>query len=114
MYKKKEELKTVIRPNFEGKDRMYLTNLADFDKKNPKIKTFSLARLKEGEEVGFHTHEGEGEYYYIISGRGLYNDNGTEVAVEDGYVTLTPSGEGHALKNTGEGELTFIALILED
>lgn len=29
-------------------------------------------------------------------------------------VTLTPSGQGHSIKNTGDEMLVFIALILAD
>ena len=114
MYKKKEQIEKVTRLNFEGKERMYLSNLGDFDKKNPKLKTFAFARLKPGEEVGFHMHIGESEIYYIISGTGIYSDNGEKVQVEAGTVTLTPSGEGHALYNTGDEMLEFITLILLD
>lgn len=114
MYKTKEQLKTVTRLNYEGKDRMYLTNLADFEEKNRKLKTFAFAQLKPGEEVGFHIHEGESESYYILSGKGIYTDNDTQVEISEGASTLTLSGEGHALKNTGEEMLEFIALILLD
>lgn len=76
MYKIKKQLKVIKRLNYEGKDRMLLTDLADFDKRNQKLKTFALAQLKPGEEVGYHEHIGESESYYIISGEGVYNDNG--------------------------------------
>ena len=91
-----------------------MTHLADFDMANPKIKLYSLVQLKPGEEVQYHMHVGESELYFIMSGKGIYNDNGTTVEVMPGMSTLTPSGEGHALKNTGDEMLSFIALILLD
>ena len=114
MQKSKEQLKTVIRPNFEGKDRMYLTDLAEFEGRNPKLKTFSLAKLLPGEQVGFHEHIGESESYYIISGKGVYNDNGAESEIGPGDVTFTPSGESHGIRNTGDEMLEFIALVILD
>ena len=114
MYKFKEQLKKETRLNFDGKERMYLTHFTDFDIKNEKVKMFSLVELNPGEEIGFHIHEGESETYYIISGKGIYSDNGKEIEVSSGAVTLTPSGEGHALKNTGDITLQFIALIVLD
>jgi len=114
MYKTREEVKTDIKLNNEGKERMYMTHLADFDMANPKIKLFSLVQLKPGEEVQYHMHVGESESYYIMSGHGEYNDNGTKIEVTPGMATLTPSGEGHSLKNTGDDVLAFIALILLD
>ena len=93
---------------------MYLSDLAEFDVKNPKLRTFALARLKPGEEVELHKHEGECEYYYIISGTGLYDDGNSTVEIEAGTVTFTPSGESHGIKNNGDRMLEFIALIIKD
>ncbi len=114
MYKTKEELKTVTKLNNIGKEKMLMTDLADFDASNPKIKLFSLIQLKPGEEVEFHMHIGESETYFILSGKGIYNDNGTKIDAVPGMVTLTTSGQGHSLKNTGDETLAFIALIILD
>lgn len=70
--------------------------------------------LKAGEEVEFHIHEGESESYYILSGKGLYNDNGELTEVAQGVVTYTPSGSGHGIKNISDENLEFIALIILD
>ena len=61
---------------------------------------------------GWHVHDGDSETYYILRGEGEYNDNGTLLTVGAGDVTFVASGEGHSLRNTGEGDLEFIALIL--
>ena len=114
MIKTKDELSVVSEFNEQGIEKLLLSDLSDFPEKNKKLRMFSLAELKEGEEVEFHTHEGEFESYYIISGKGLYNDNGEEFAVVPGTVTFTPSGSGHGIKNIGTEKLTFIALIIAD
>lgn len=64
--------------------------------------------------MGLHENVGESEMYYIISGTGIYNDNGKEVEISAGSVTLTPSGESHALVNTGDEMLEFLAMFLLD
>ena len=114
MNKMLNQLKTETKLNSAGKENMLLTNLADFDVSNEKVKLFSLVQLQPGEEVGYHMHVGESETYFILSGRGIYNDNGSKVEAVPGMVTLTPSGEGHGLKNTCDEPLVFIALILLD
>ena len=112
MYKKIEELKTQIKLNNEGKEKMLKTNLADFDGWDPKVRLFSLIQVKPGEEVDYHMHAGESETFFILSGKGIYNDNGNMIDVVPGMVTFTPSGQGHSVKNTGDEMLTFIALIV--
>ena len=112
MYKRIEDLKTQTKLNAVGKEKMLKTNLADFEKWAPRARLYSLIQLKAGEEVEFHMHVGESESFFFLSGKGIYNDNGCEVEVTPGMVTLTPSGEGHAIKNTGEETLSFIALII--
>lgn len=114
MIKEKEQLKNSVEFNQKNEEKLYLSDLAGFDIKNPKLRTFALARLKSGEEVELHKHEGECEYYYIISGEGIYNDNGKSIEIFPGTVTFTPSGESHGIKNTGKEMLEFIALIIKD
>ena len=114
MYKKIEQLKTDTKFNSMGKEKMFKTNLADFDLWDPRIRLFSLVQVKPGEEVEYHMHAGESETFFILSGRGIYNDNGNTVEAVPGMVTFTPSGEGHGIKNTGDEMLVFIALILVD
>ena len=68
--------------------------------------------VEQGAAFGWHVHDGDSETYYILRGEGEYNDNGTLLTVGAGDVTFVASGEGHSLRNTGEGDLEFIALIL--
>lgn len=96
-----------------GKGELFLTKLHEtFSSKPEKLRTFAIAELEPGASVGYHIHEGECESYYIISGKGLYNDNGNIIDISDGDITFTPSGEGHGIENTGDDVLKFIALII--
>jgi len=111
---KKEDVVRNERKNDSGKTALFMSDLAGFDGKNEKIKMYGAAELLPGEEIKYHTHEGESETYYILSGKGIYNDNGKECELYPGSVTFTPSGNGHGLRNTGDEPLNFIALILFD
>lgn len=111
---KKEDLTVNHEFNNDGEKKLYLYNLAEFERKNPKLRTFALAKLLPGEKVEFHIHNEESESYYIISGKGSYNDNGDIVEVTSGTVTFTPSGQGHGIENIGDDVLEFIALIIRD
>ena len=114
MYKIIESLNYDTKLNDDENNKMIITRLSDFDRFNPNVRFFSLIHLKPGEEVAYHTHVGESETYFFLSGKGIYNDNGNNVEAVQGMVTLTSSGEGHSLKNTGDDMLVFIALIILD
>ena len=114
MYKKIEQLKTQIKYNNEGKEKMLKTNLADVDAWDPRIRLYSLVQVKPGEQVDYHMHSGESETFFFLSGNGIYNDNGNKVDIEPGMVTFTPSGQGHSIINTGDENISLIALILVD
>ena len=79
---------------------------------NGKGRLFSHTTILPGNGIGYHVHVGDGEIYYILSGRGEYNDNGTVTTVAAGDVTLCPPGEGHGILCVGEEPLELIALIL--
>lgn len=114
MILKREELNIREEKDNSGKDALTIFDLNTFDGWNKKVRMFSEVELAPGAAVDYHVHEGEFESYYILSGNGVYSDNGEEIPVSAGTVTFTPSGKGHGLLNTGNEKLTFIALIVVD
>ena len=99
MIKRPQQCATKFRQNPQGETSLLLTDLKDFSFQNPKMKMFSHVRLLPGQELAWHEHHGECEYYYILRGQGIYNDNGEKI---------------HGLVNTGDVDLEFVALILFD
>lgn len=77
-----------------------------------KCSLYAEITLEPKSNIGYHEHHGESETYYILSGRGNFNDNGTIRPVKSGDVTFTPSGCGHGLENISDENLVFIALII--
>ena len=76
-------------------------------------KMFSRVTIKPGCELGHHEHHGETETYYVLSGSGMYDDNGKAVPIEAGDVTFCKDGDGHGVQYTGSEDLVFVALILK-
>ena len=74
---------------------------------------YAHVRLAKGQAVEWHVHEGEVEYYYILSGNGIYTDvDGKEYAVASGDVCTIGNNQGHAIRNEQDEVLEFIALII--
>ena len=78
----------------------------------PNLNMLATVMLPPGASVGVHSHLGEAEIYRIIAGTGMYNDNGVDVEVHPGDVTMCPSGESHGIRNIGNDMLTFDAVIV--
>ena len=73
---------------------------------------FSRSVLPAGASIGAHTHEGEFEVYYILSGAAEIDDNGALVRLMAGDTHVCPSGQAHSLRNPGPEDLEVIMLIL--
>ena len=76
-------------------------------------KMFSKVTLPPHSELGHHEHHGETETYYILSGEGIYEDNGTKIPAKPGDVFFCKDGDGHGIRNDGEEDVGFAALILK-
>ena len=68
--------------------------------------------LNPGCSIGYHQHESETEYFFILSGEGTVNDEGKEVPVKQGDSIITGNGASHSIKNTGAVPLVFHAVII--
>lgn len=74
---------------------------------------FSKITIEKGCTLGYHEHHQEMETYYILSGKGLYQENGNKYEVQAGDVVFCEDGDGHGVANVGDVDLEFIALILK-
>lgn len=73
---------------------------------------FAHITVEPGHSIGVHSHEGETEFFYIIRGEALFNDNGTPVTVKAGDVCATGYGESHSIENVSDAPMEMIALIV--
>lgn len=97
-----------------GKGHVLIKSILGEKELNGKCGLYSEVTIEPGCSLGYHEHHGESETYYILSGKGEYNDNGTVREVRTGDVTYTPDGCGHGMENTGDENLVFMALIIYD
>jgi mannose-6-phosphate isomerase-like protein (cupin superfamily) len=68
--------------------------------------------IPPGASIGDHPHEGETEFYIILNGSGMVNDDGLQKKVKKGDVMITGNGSVHGIKNTGTGPLVMYAVIV--
>ncbi|MBZ2174140.1 cupin domain-containing protein [Schnuerera sp. xch1] len=95
-----------------GRGYVTIVNFFEMEEFLGNGRLFGKTIIKPGSSIGYHTHEGDQEAYYILNGRALYNDNGKEVILEPGDLTICRDGESHSIEVIGEEDLEFIMLIL--
>jgi mannose-6-phosphate isomerase-like protein (cupin superfamily) len=104
----KVEQKTSMR---DGTGTVTLTHLAD-ESAQQHTRLLAELSLPPGASIGPHQHDGETEYFFILSGTGVVNDNGTEIPVAPGDTVITGNGASHSIKNPGEVPLVLHAVIV--
>ena len=95
----------------DGEGSTHLTYLLDGStQKNARM--FAEVNLNPGCSIGYHRHDSETEYYFILAGTGIVNDDGREVQIKQGDSIITGNGASHSIKNTGSVPLVFHAVIV--
>ena len=71
--------------------------------------------LPPGSSVGWHTHVGDTEPYYILRGEADFIDNdGSVTRVTAGDVCILLPGQSHSIENNSDGEVHLMALIYNE
>lgn len=93
-------------PEFKGGDLQF--NVKAYSDGLNKI---MKGRLEPGASIGTHTHEGNSEVIFVISGNGTAVCDGKEEHLSAGMCHYCPKGSTHTLRNTGACSLEFYALV---
>jgi mannose-6-phosphate isomerase-like protein (cupin superfamily) len=105
----KVEVKEKLR---EGEGSVTMTHLVPAETRRH-CGLFAELSLEPGASIGYHDHPQNIEYFVILHGLGVVNDNGMEVFVRKGDVVITGNGSFHSIQNTGPGKLDMIAVIMD-
>ena len=101
---KNEAAETI--PNFKGGEGSFIAKI-HFDGMNKIIH----GTLPPKSTIGRHTHEGDSEIIYILSGRGSVEDDGEVIGIEAGQCHYCPKGHTHSLINNSDEDLVFFAVV---
>ena len=67
--------------------------------------------LPVGSSIGLHTHTGNCEVIYILSGSGQCIDDDTQYPVAAGMCHYCPEGHAHSIVNTGDAPLELLGVL---
>ena len=93
---------------FKGGNGPFLTRLAD----DGKVKIMRNI-LPPGSSIGLHTHEGNCEVMYIISGTITFTYDGKTETASAGEVHYCPDGHTHRAENRTDEDAEFFAIVPE-
>ncbi|RHV69408.1 cupin domain-containing protein [Clostridiaceae bacterium OM02-2AC] len=96
-----------------GKGTMHIERLLQSEEMGSSVKMYARVTIDVNSSLGVHQHIGDGESYYILQGRALYDDNGIKRELRPGDVTFTPDQGFHGIENIGDEPLVFMALIIK-
>lgn len=95
-----------------GKGHLVIQPLLSPEEMSGKCRLYARVTIPVGCSMGYHKHTGDGECYYVLEGKGLFNQDGEEKEVGPGDVTFTPDGHSHSIENIGDTDLVIMGLII--
>lgn len=109
---RRDNMELQKRENMRGGDGVI--EILHLDKKEnmTNCRLFSHITVPVGGSIGSHQHDNETEYFYLLEGEALANDNGEEVTLKKGDLLKTGNGASHSIRNTGNIPLSMIAVII--
>ncbi len=113
MLRKHSDMVSEIRENMRGgQGAVTIENIFAPHEFKGRCRMFSKIILEPGCSIGRHEHDQEEEIYYVLSGRGLVEDNGQTCEIGPGDALKTGGGQCHSIANNGDEPLVFIAAVL--
>lgn len=96
-----------------AEEQMIVEELLNEQQMNGKIGLYAKVTIAPGGVLDNHEHHGESESYFILSGTGLYDDNGKKIEAKPGDTFFCEDGGNHGIACTSEQPLVFMALIIK-
>jgi mannose-6-phosphate isomerase-like protein (cupin superfamily) len=109
---KRNEMKTELKEKMRGGEGTVTLVHFTGAESEKNIRLLAEITLPPGASIGKHQHDAETEYFLIVSGSGLVDDNGVEKPVSAGDSIITGDGAYHGVKNTGDVPLVMHAAIV--
>ncbi len=111
----RREILTVSHALHGGKGEIYKYAVLKPEEMMGHGTLYNRVVLPPGSSIGYHTHVGNTEPYYILKGEGIFTGpDGERVRVTAGDVCLIACGQSHGIENAGADNLEMMALILNE
>lgn len=113
MIRRNKECKTELLHEVRGgKGELLSTTLVTKEELFDHAKSLGYAVLKPNSSVGDHSHFGESEIFYILSGNPEYHDDDKVLTLNPGDVAICEDGHSHGIVNNTENDVVYIATVV--
>lgn len=113
MIRKAREQRHSQEPELKGgRDTTRLIHFLEEEESYGAGRLFGISIIPPGGSIGYHTHTGDFEIYYILSGTATVNDNGKWDVLRAGDSMTCREGDSHSIENNGDCDLEYVAIIL--
>ena len=84
------------------------------DREDMQAKGMGCTRLvfPVGASIGVHQHVDSVEQYYVVSGNGIFHDDGEDKPISAGQIGVMRPGGYHGISNTGKTEMEVVSVHL--
>ena len=108
-----ETKNSSMTPCCDGVGETVFERFLDGDELPKNLNFVSRLKIEKGNSVGLHQHVGEIEFYYILNGEGLVQDDDLSTIVYKGDLTVTDSMHSHSISNQKNEVLEILAFIVK-
>ena len=113
MIRKANDQRRSLEPELKGgRDTVRLTHILEEAESYGTGRLFGISVIPPGGSIGYHTHKGDFEIYYILKGSAKVVDNDVEDVLGPGDSMICREGESHSIENIGNCDLEYVAIIL--
>ena len=112
MYTRSDEWSRRENPVAGGRGIIEIKDLAAKNELYGHARLFAQITVHPGCSIGYHAHEHETEFFYILKGEAVFCDNGEETILHPGDISATGGGQSHGLENRTDSDVELIALIV--
>ena len=95
-----------------GEGFVTITHLAASEETFGHCRMLVTAVIEPGSEMGYHVHENEMEFFYMLEGAMEVFDGKATFVAYPGDTVVTGQGEGHSLRAYGDQPAKYLAVVV--
>lgn len=90
-----------------------VTHLATAEQTFGHCRMLVSAVIEPGSEMGYHVHQNEAEFFYVLEGALEVFDGCETVVACPGDTVFTEEGKGHSLRAHGDRPAKYLAVVVK-